>query len=142
MSLELRSKAKLTVQLPEWREETDFPMILNRVLPDTIRVLGWADVPQDFHSRCAPWPDLAPSLRNLDTTITIASYRYSGTGTEVTPSGDQQQQQHSKNLYMREVESNRATRTRIAPCLISAPQRFIADPGTAHLDGDTHAGAL
>ena len=76
VSLELRSKAKLTVQLPEWREETDFPMILNRVLPDTIRVLGWADVPQDFHSRCAPRPVLAPPSRNRGATITITRHRY------------------------------------------------------------------
>lgn len=31
--------------------ELDYPALLNRVLPRDIRVLGWADVPQDFSAR-------------------------------------------------------------------------------------------
>lgn len=51
VALLLRSRAKATEPLPGWEQEHDFPSLLNRVLPDTIRVLGWADVPQDFHAR-------------------------------------------------------------------------------------------
>ncbi len=32
-------------------QEIDYPHVLNRVLPPTIRVLGWADAPQGFNAR-------------------------------------------------------------------------------------------
>lgn len=38
--------------------ELDYPALLNRVLPRDIRVLGWADVPQDFSARWATAPEL------------------------------------------------------------------------------------
>lgn len=34
--------------------ELDYPAVLNRVLPQDIRVLGWTDVPEDFSARSAP----------------------------------------------------------------------------------------
>jgi tRNA U38,U39,U40 pseudouridine synthase TruA len=52
VALLLRSSGKVDAPLPEWSQEQDFAHMLNRVLPDTIRALGWADVPQDFHARC------------------------------------------------------------------------------------------
>ena len=52
VALLLRSSGKVDAPLPGWRQEQDFAHMLNRVLPDTVRVLGWADVPQDFHARC------------------------------------------------------------------------------------------
>jgi tRNA pseudouridine38/39 synthase len=51
VALLLRSSGKADAPLPGWQQEQDFAHMLNRVLPDTIRVLGWADVPQDFHAR-------------------------------------------------------------------------------------------
>ena len=32
-------------------DETDYLIVLNRSLPDDIRVMGWTDVPDDFSSR-------------------------------------------------------------------------------------------
>ena len=52
VALLLRSSGKADSPLPGWPQEQDFAHMLNRCLPDTIRVLGWADVPQDFHARC------------------------------------------------------------------------------------------
>lgn len=51
VALLLRSSAKVGDPLPPWHQEHDFASMLNRVLPDSVRVLGWADVPQDFHAR-------------------------------------------------------------------------------------------
>ncbi len=55
VALQLRSHGKAEQPLPEWAQEQDFAATLNRVLPDAIRVLGWTDVPQDFHAR---WSDI------------------------------------------------------------------------------------
>jgi hypothetical protein len=52
VALLLRSSGKVLAPLPAWPQEQDFAHMLNRVLPDTVRALGWADVPQDFHARC------------------------------------------------------------------------------------------
>ena len=52
VALLLRSSGKVDAPLPGWHHEQDFAHMLNRVLPDTIRALGWADVPRDFHARC------------------------------------------------------------------------------------------
>jgi tRNA U38,U39,U40 pseudouridine synthase TruA len=52
VALLLRSSGKVGAPLPAWHQEQDFAHMLNRVLPDTVRALGWADVPQDFHARC------------------------------------------------------------------------------------------
>ena len=56
VALLLRSSAKAGEPLPAWRDEQDFPAVLNRVLPEPIRVLGWTDVPQDFHARSVGLP--------------------------------------------------------------------------------------
>lgn len=52
VALLLRSSGKVDAPLPGWPHEQDYAHMLNRVLPDTVRALGWADVPQDFHARC------------------------------------------------------------------------------------------
>lgn len=56
VALQLRSHGKAEQPLPEWAQEQDFAATLNRVLPDAIRVLGWTDVPQDFHARWSNIP--------------------------------------------------------------------------------------
>ncbi|KAF5830302.1 pseudouridine synthase [Dunaliella salina] len=37
--------------LPPPEEELDYPFLLNKVLPEEIRVLGWRPVPDSFHAR-------------------------------------------------------------------------------------------
>lgn len=49
--MKLRSGGKLGQPLPEPVDEIDYCTRLNRALPNDIRVLGWADVPNTFHAR-------------------------------------------------------------------------------------------
>jgi hypothetical protein len=51
VTLQLRSKARSNEPLPEPEGELDYPLILNKVLPDDIQVTGWAPVPDDCHAR-------------------------------------------------------------------------------------------
>lgn len=51
IALNLRSKAAAGQPLCPTEEEVDYALILNRALPEAIRVLGWADVKPDFHAR-------------------------------------------------------------------------------------------
>ena len=48
----LRSGAKQGQPRPAPADEIDYSTRLNRALPPDIRVLGWADVANDFHARC------------------------------------------------------------------------------------------
>ena len=48
----------------EAEEEMDYPLILNRALPQDIRVLGWTDVPGDFSARLV---NLFPDQRGAGT---------------------------------------------------------------------------
>ena len=53
LCLKLRSAALAGQPLPSPEAELDYPAIINRALPDTIRVLGWTDPPSaDFDARC------------------------------------------------------------------------------------------
>ena len=51
MALLLRSGGRPGQPRPPPEAELDYPSLLNRVLPADIRVLGWADVPDDFSAR-------------------------------------------------------------------------------------------
>lgn len=53
LALKLRSNAAAGEPLPSAAEELDYPSIVNRALPDNIRLLGWADVQSDFNARYA-----------------------------------------------------------------------------------------
>lgn len=54
LTMNLRSAALAGQPLPPPESELDYPSIINRALPDDIRVLGWTDVPNpDFDARCA-----------------------------------------------------------------------------------------
>lgn len=52
LALRLRSSAAAGDPLPPASAELDYAGMLNRALPDTIRVLGWADTPPGFSARC------------------------------------------------------------------------------------------
>ncbi|KAL6754015.1 pseudouridine synthase [Haematococcus lacustris] len=41
---------------PPWEQELDYPQLLNKALPDDIRVLGWAPVDASFHARFSLLP--------------------------------------------------------------------------------------
>ena len=49
----LRSGGRVGQPLPAVDAELDYPSLLNRSLPEDIRVLGWTDVPADFSARSA-----------------------------------------------------------------------------------------
>lgn len=51
VTLELRSKAKTNEPLPQPDEELDYPLLLNKVLPDDIQVTGWAPVDDECNAR-------------------------------------------------------------------------------------------
>jgi tRNA pseudouridine38/39 synthase len=51
VTLDVRSKALTGQPLPEPDDELDYPFVLNKVLPDDIRVTGWAPVNDGFHAR-------------------------------------------------------------------------------------------
>lgn len=53
LALQLRSGALAGQPLPAAVGELDYPALINKALPDTIRMLGWADVPPDFSARWA-----------------------------------------------------------------------------------------
>ena len=41
VALQLRSKAGVEEALPEPQDEMDYVLVLNRLLPPSVRVLGW-----------------------------------------------------------------------------------------------------
>ena len=51
VALLLRSVSKVGEPLTSEDQEMDYPAILNRVLPSTIRVLGWTTAPKEFSAR-------------------------------------------------------------------------------------------
>ncbi|GAB4821171.1 hypothetical protein N2152v2_008217 [Parachlorella kessleri] len=51
VALTLRSCVKSTQPLPEPEAEIDYPTVINRALPEDIRITGWTPVPQDFSAR-------------------------------------------------------------------------------------------
>lgn len=51
VALKLRSSTKAGEPLIAENDEMDYPALLNRVLPTTIRVLGWTTAPKDFSAR-------------------------------------------------------------------------------------------
>ncbi|KAL4858223.1 tRNA pseudouridine(38/39) synthase [Chlorella vulgaris] len=51
VALLLRSSGRVGEAVPEPEAEFDYPALLNRVLPNDIRVLGWADVDDEFSAR-------------------------------------------------------------------------------------------
>lgn len=51
VNLRLRSKARKGNPVLSKMQEIDYVKVLNKVLPDQIRVLGWTDVSEDFHAR-------------------------------------------------------------------------------------------
>lgn len=53
VALLLRSSGRVGEAVPEPEAEFDYPALLNRVLPNDIRVLGWADVDDEFSARSA-----------------------------------------------------------------------------------------
>lgn len=74
VSLQLRSRAHATAPVPAHQEELEYPFLLNRVLPDTIRILGWADAPPDFHSRFgARWREYKYFLVQREGSLDLAS---------------------------------------------------------------------
>jgi tRNA U38,U39,U40 pseudouridine synthase TruA len=52
LALRLRSNALAGQPLPAAAAELDYPSLINKALPDTIRVLGWADAAPEFSARC------------------------------------------------------------------------------------------
>jgi len=51
ISLYLRSNIKdVGGGMQDERSEIDYVKVLNRILPQDIRVLGWCHVPADFHA--------------------------------------------------------------------------------------------
>ena len=62
VALKLRSRGPAGQPLCAAEEEMDFALILNRALPEAIRVLGWADVKPDFHAR---WVQLTRGVQGL-----------------------------------------------------------------------------
>jgi hypothetical protein len=52
VALHLRSNAKLDAPELAQEQEMDYPAIINKALPDDIRVLGWATAAPDFSARC------------------------------------------------------------------------------------------
>ena len=65
VALRVRSKARVSEEAVGAEEEMDYPLILNRALPQDIRVLGWTDVPGDFSARSAD----RLSNKDLDTLL-------------------------------------------------------------------------
>lgn len=51
VTLEIRSKARSNEPLPEPDDELDYPMLLNKVLPDDIQVTGWGPVDDACNAR-------------------------------------------------------------------------------------------
>jgi len=51
VALRVRSRAKVGEAAVGAHAEMDYPLILNRALPNDIRVLGWTDVPTEFSAR-------------------------------------------------------------------------------------------
>ena len=57
IALVVRSSARAAAagddgaELPAPAAEFDYPLLLNKVLPQEIRVLGWTDAPPDFNAR-------------------------------------------------------------------------------------------
>ena len=51
IALRVRSNAKAGESLPAADAELNYPLLLNRVLPAGVRVLGWAPVEEGFSAR-------------------------------------------------------------------------------------------
>jgi tRNA pseudouridine38/39 synthase len=51
LTINLRSKAPLDAALPSHAHEIDYPFILNKTLPDEIRITGWKPAEPNFHAR-------------------------------------------------------------------------------------------
>lgn len=51
IALRVRSKARLTEPLPTEAEELDYPTLLNKNMPETVRVTSWTTVADDFNAR-------------------------------------------------------------------------------------------
>lgn len=51
IALKVRSSARAGEALPLQDKEINYPMMLNGVLPNDIRVIGWADAPPEFSAR-------------------------------------------------------------------------------------------
>jgi tRNA pseudouridine38/39 synthase len=51
VALHLRSNAKLEAPELGEEQEIDYPAIINKALPEDIRVLGWATAAPDFSAR-------------------------------------------------------------------------------------------
>ena len=68
----VRSGAKKGQPLPAPADEMDYCSRLNRALPADIRVLGWTDVPDDFHARLAFKATPAPLMRVCIVVVGVA----------------------------------------------------------------------
>lgn len=66
--MRLRSNALAGQAPPPAGGELDYPSLINKALPDTIRVLGWADVAPEFSARCTQ--DLRMRLSALEKHVT------------------------------------------------------------------------
>lgn len=51
LTINLRSNARLDAPLPSTAHELDYPFILNKILPDEIRITGWKPAEPNFHAR-------------------------------------------------------------------------------------------
>ena len=51
LTIQLRSKATHGDPLPEEADEIDYPLVVNRVLPDDIQLTGWQPAAPRFHAR-------------------------------------------------------------------------------------------
>lgn len=51
VAVTVRSIGRVGQPLPAPELEMDYPSVLNRALPEDIRVTGWAPVPDDFSAR-------------------------------------------------------------------------------------------
>ena len=51
ITFRVRSSAKAGEELPPLESELNYPLLLNRVLPAGVRVLGWAPVDDEFSAR-------------------------------------------------------------------------------------------
>ena len=51
LTIQLRSKATHGDLLPEEADEIDYPLVVNRVLPDDIQLTGWQPAAPRFHAR-------------------------------------------------------------------------------------------
>ena len=78
VALNVRSLARQGEAPLQAHEEMDYAVTINRALPDDIRVLGWAPLPdQDFSARYSPSEIAFRSLTSQTLPVSIGLYSFS-----------------------------------------------------------------